>query len=204
MSEPARTVAIFDFDGTLIKGDSLLAFFVAAAGRARTTLAFLVAGVQLVNHYVRNRNDPVLSDLKTFVKAQTLQRILSGRRLDELRPAIGKLQRWRKVNEAMREVLQYHAKQGHHIVIATGAPDIYLSSLLTDLPHDKILCTEMEIDKNGRLTGHMLGGNCTRIEKAKRVAAYLMEQDRFEDSWGYGNRPDDLPMLQLVKHPVIV
>lgn len=193
---PARRIAIFDFDGTLIRGDSLGPFLAAIAGPLRATAAFAagLAGAMGGN---------ALLDRRSAVKAALLHRTLAGRSLDEAEDAarrIGRRLRWRP---AMVEALKAHKLAGCRIVVATGALDLYIEEALGDLPVDDVLATTMEVDGR-RLTGRMAGGNCVRAEKARRVAAYLAEHGPFMESWGYGNRPSDLAMLALVDHPTVV
>jgi phosphoserine phosphatase len=99
-------------------------------------------------------------------------------------------------------LFDHHAK-GHTIVIASGGLDLYLPALVKDLPPCAVICTEMEI-KDGIITGEMTNGNCVRQRKAELVAAYMAAHGPFDASWGYGNFPHDLPMLELVKYRTIV
>ena len=142
-------------------------------------------------------------DARTFIKSRLLMALLAGRRIDAFDAARRKLRRWVVWLEPTLRALREHHAQGHHIVIASGGLDLYLPTLLRDVPHDALICTQMEI-KDGLVTGAMLSQNCVRERKAERVAAYLAAHGPFEDSWGYGNMPHDLPMLALVRHRVIV
>jgi phosphatidylglycerophosphatase C len=99
--------------------------------------------------------------------------------------------------------LQEHYDQSHHVVIASGSLDLYLPELVKTLPHHALLCTKIEV-VNGIATGVMSEGNCVRQGKADHVAAYLKQHGPFGESWGYGNFPDDVPMMNLLRHRVIV
>ena len=74
---------------------------------------------------------------------------------------------------------------------------------MQDLPHDAIICTQIEV-KDGAVIGTMVRGNCVRQRKAELVEEYLERNGPFAESWGYGNLPHDLPMLDLLKHRVII
>jgi phosphoserine phosphatase len=50
----------------------------------------------------------------------------------------------------------------------------------------------------------MTKGNCVRLRKAERVAEWLQDNGPFDDTYGYGNAPHDLPMLELLNHKIIV
>lgn len=203
MNEPNRTVAVFDFDHTLIEGDSLWPFLVCVAGWPRAFMALAKIAIHLALHYVRNPKAPELADIRTFVKEQLLIRLLARRGPHEFGPAIDKLRRWQKWNVPLRQKLIEHYERGHRVVIASGGLDLYLPDLLKDLPAYDLLCTEVEI-RDDIVTGAMPAGNCVRARKAERLAAYLAAHGPFEESWGYGNFPHDVPMLELLRHRIIV
>lgn len=193
-----RTVAFFDFDATLSKGDSLWPFLVAAAGWPRCILA-LFAGA---GAYLLALVHPGM-DRRTAIKDALLHVTMRGLKVAELGPAIERMKRWpRWLEPAHSALLEHHAK-GHTIVIATGSLDLYVPQMLGDLPYDAILCTQME-NVDGRLTGRMLSGNCVRGRKAQLVEEYLAEEGPFEDSYAYGNAPHDLPMMLHVRHGIII
>ena len=195
-----KKVAIFDFDGTLIKGDSLLPFLSFVAGN----VAVFSAIVEGVVCYIRKRAEkkPVESR-RTFIKRFLLRRILKGKKKDDLRAAVLETLSWMKTNEAITAKLREHREKGDVVVIASGSLDLYLSELLQDIPHDALICTEVGVE-NGVVTGEMIKGNCVRKGKAARVKEWLDKNGPFEDSFGYGNAPHDLPMLELVKHKMVV
>lgn len=190
-----KTIAIFDFDGTLIKGDSLWPFLVAVAGLPRCLYILAMALVKI--------NGCPQKERRTFIKSYLLKETLGGRRVADLEPAVKKVQAWVRWIEPTRKALMEHHASGHHIMIASGSLDLYLPVLLKDIPCDTVLCTRMEVE-NGVLSGRMLTGNCVRERKAEMVGDFLATHGPFEDSWGYGNLPHDLPMLHLVKNRVVV
>lgn len=189
----SRAVAVFDFDHTLIKGESLWAFLVAVAGWPRALLALAEGLAKAAGR----------EDWRTALKAALLQRLLAGRAVKDLAPAVEKLRRWQQWNEKIRQELQEHAAAGSRILIISGALDIYLPELTKDLPPHDIICTRLEV-KDGRATGAMEGGNCVRARKAEMLAEYLKKNGPFTESWGYGNAPNDLPMLELLQRRIIV
>ena len=198
-----RTIAFFDFDHTLIEGESFWAFLSLVAGWPRTITAFLEGLWLYWKRKDKNPKDPEIQDMRTFIKAHLMEKLLAGRKATELSPAIKQLHGWMKWNPRMRKALLDHHAKGHHIVIASGGLDLYLMDLLEDLPHDAVICTQVAI-KDGIVTSEMITGNCVRQLKAELVAEYIERRGPFGESWGYGNLPHDLPMLQLLKHQIIV
>ncbi len=195
VSSRMRSIAFFDFDGTLAAKDSLWPFLVAYAGKPRCLLAAARAAVCL----------PFKSadvDLRTAFKDSLLKSILAYVRVADLKPAIERMRIWPQWLPTV-EALKKHHEAGDLIVIATGSLDLYIREMLGALPYDAILATEMDVH-DGVLTGEMALGNCVRERKAQRVAAYLEQHGPFADSWAYGNAPHDLPMMELVNHRVVV
>lgn len=190
----SRSAAIFDFDGTLVKGDSLLPFVVGVAGwpKALLTLALSILSPALI-----------AKDRKTEIKKRWLKANLDGRSLDEVRKVAAGLKEWRRWKVDVKSALEKHKAEGAKVVIATGALDLYIHEVAEGLPVDAVMCTEME-RVGGKLTGRLLGENCVRKEKARRVAKWLAENGPFETTYGYGNAPSDLPFLALVDKARII
>lgn len=199
MSLPSTGIAIFDFDGTLIAGDSLPRFLDEVAGvpRTRTAMVAAVAGA-LAAHAVGR---PPGADFPGSVKALLLRTLLKDIPLTAAYDAGRRLKARLRWLTPQVEALHRHATAGHRIVVASGALDVYLPILLQGLPVDDVLATDMEL-RDDRLTGRLAAGNCVRALKAERVRPLLAAAGG--PSWGYGNRPHDLPMLALVDHPTII
>jgi HAD superfamily hydrolase (TIGR01490 family) len=194
-----KKVAIFDFDNTVILGDSFLPFLTYATGPVATYFAL---GKALALYGQRSLNDSRTS-LRTFVKNHMLHSLLSGKARASLSPAAEKTRQWQKLNAPVMQSLREHKDNGDIIVIASGGLDLYLPQLLRDIPHDALICTDIGVN-DGIVTGDMINGNCVRLRKAERVAEWLKMNGPFDESWGYGNYPHDVPMLQLVKHRILV
>jgi phosphatidylglycerophosphatase C len=203
ISDTKRTIAIFDFDGTLVKGDSFFPFLGFLSGWPQLVMVFIDTVILYLVLKWKNKNDPAVADHRTFIKAELLKRLVANHKTSELPRVLEKLCLWQVWNPPIRAALMDHHAQGHHIVVASGGLDLYLTALLKDVPVDGLICTRIGVE-NETLTGIMTSGNCVRHRKAELVAAYLNEHGPFDESWGYGNIPHDLPMLELVKHRIIV
>lgn len=195
-----KNVAIFDFDNTVILGDSFLPFLRFACGTVPTYLVVMEA--LFVYAYRRLRGTQTQS-LRTFVKGHLLRRLLKSKKPESLLPAAARTRLWQKINPPVFRTLQEHKQNGDFVLIASGSLSLYLPELLRDIPHDGVLCTDVGIE-NGSITGEMTNGNCVRLRKAERIKAWLEENGPFKESFGYGNYPHDVPMLNLVKHRIIV
>jgi phosphatidylglycerophosphatase C len=190
---PNSTVAIFDFDDTLVKGDSLLHFIAGVAGWRAALLALAKAFIQPA---------PDQPDRKGAIKTAWLRQTLTGISVEQAQQVAQNLKTWCTWKDEVKTALLQHKKDGAIIIVATGALDLYIHALLQGLPVDLVMCTEME-RVGGKLTGRMLNMNCVRKEKARRVQAWLSEHKPIT-SYGYGNAPSDLPFLALTNFPKVI
>jgi HAD superfamily hydrolase (TIGR01490 family) len=191
-----RGVAIFDLDHTLTRQDSLPMWIALLVGWRRTLRAYAMAGFGY---------RPGRADLRGHAKEAVLRWSVRGATVAEAQAAgrlLGSRIRWR---ESMVAALHAHQAAGRAILVATGAPEIYVPALLRagGIRPDFVMGTGLEI-VDGRITGRLVGANCVRLEKARRVKAWLAEHGPFGESWGYGNRPHDNEMLALTDNATVI
>ncbi len=197
-TEPPSTkscLAVFDFDATLAKGDSLWPFLQKAVGKITCYKA-------AINAVIAAYSSAKCVDRKTKFKTVLLEKTLKGRSIESLAFAIKDMETYPEWLETIEE-LKRHYKAGHRILIATGALDLYIESMLKDIPYNDILCTRMEV-KNGILTGRIENGNCVRGKKAELVKTYIEKHGPYSESWGYGNEPSDLPMMAILDRGIVI
>lgn len=188
-------LAVFDFDATLAKGDSLWPFLQKAVGKPRSYWSLACA-------LLAYAAQPCSKDGRTIIKRVLLKHALKGKNLSSLKSAIESMHTWPEWMQTVEELKRHH-KAGHKILIASGGLDIYIKSMLRDIPYHDILCTKMEV-VDGVLTGNMVSGNCVRARKAELVKKYIESHGPFSESWGYGNAPHDIPMMEHLHRGVIV
>jgi HAD superfamily phosphoserine phosphatase-like hydrolase len=189
-----RKIAIFDYDHTLITGDSFMPFLSYAVGRGR---AYAALAESLALLALARAQKTLATDARSYLKAHLLQKTLAGTKRG------ARLRLWQKENTPVMRKLREHHARGDMVVVASGGLDLYLPELLRDVPHDALICTDIGM-QGDIVTGQMINGNCVRTRKAERVRDFLAVQGPFDESFGYGNYPHDLPMLALVKHRIIV
>jgi phosphatidylglycerophosphatase C len=179
----APPVAVWDVDGTLVLGDTLLPFLRRFVGAVR--LGRIVLGAVA-------RSD------RATAKAAVLQQVLGGRRLAEVdvvaRAYVLDLVAQRLRPDSLRR-WQWHREQGHRLVLASASLDLYLRHLGDLLSADAVISTRMNV-VNGWLTGRLATPNCRGAEKARRVGEYLRSRPA-GPVWVYGNGAADLPTLAL-------
>ncbi len=184
-------LALFDFDGTLTRRDTLMPFLRSVVGTPALVAGLGRLAPQLLAYAVGAvRND--------VAKEAVLTHFLRGRRTDDLRRAgeafARRHVRGRTRRESM-ERLRSHRERGDVCVLVTASLDVYVEPWARAEGFDAILCSSFETDGD-RVTGRLLGGNCYGPEKVRRILAWLNGRP-VEAVWAYGDSRGDREMLEL-------
>lgn len=198
-----KTYALFDFDGTLIRGDSILHFtrYAYRQGLIGTREWLTLLGTGIL-YGLR---------LRTAVAAkERVMRFLAGKREQEV-AAIAEsfcqaelIPRLRP--EGLAEIAAHRA-QGHVVLLISASSTFYLNRLRQTLGVDDVIGTRFDVTPDGVFTGRVCGDNCRGVQKPLRLAEYLAAKgDRldYDTSSAYGDSLGDLSMLRLCAHPVAV
>jgi phosphatidylglycerophosphatase C len=194
-------VAAFDFDGTLVSGDSFVPFLLKVTGRRSFGQGLVASGPSMLRAYgVRQDRDAS--------KAALVARLLRGlpaERLTRVAETYG-AQLATRVRPAMMERLAWHRSHGHRLVIVSASFDVYLEPLGRHLGFDGVLATGLEVDDDGLLTGNLRGPNVRGEEKEVRLRAWLTERlgGATVELWAYGDSAGDRQLLAMANHPVLV
>jgi phosphatidylglycerophosphatase C len=183
-----RTVAAFDFDGTLTRRDTMLPFLASVRSWVAVAAALIAEG-------------PTLARDRDVGKERVLARVLQDTNSAELHAAGARYAAKVKLAPEMQERLAWHRREGHEVVIVSASLDLYLSDIAARLGVDHVLCST--IDTSAAVcNGALIGGNCRGPEKAKRLRAWL--GDGNVELWAYGDSSGDNEMLALADHPIRV
>jgi phosphatidylglycerophosphatase C len=186
--------AAFDFDGTLTRRDSLLPFLRFALGTPRL-LAGLAAESPALARYALG----ILANDRA--KERLLTRCLGGESAQHVAECGQRFARERLprlLHAETMALMEAHRQAGHVCVLVSASPGFYLRPWAAEAGFQNVICTELEIDAAGKLTGRLAGGNCYGAEKARRLKAILPADVELH---AYGDSPGDRPMLALAAHP---
>ncbi len=98
--------------------------------------------------------------------------------------------------------LKNKKQQGYIVYICSASIEGYLR--FCDLPVDGILGTKTEI-VNGKYTSKMIGKNCKNEEKVIRLNEIIKQLNfeiDYENSFAYSDSVHDIPMLKMVKNRI--
>lgn len=191
MDTQRRTVAAFDFDGTLTTRDTLPLFIIHARGWKRFICGML-------------RNAPYLTGYLTgFIpngeaKQRLFGHFFKGMTYEDFRrygeTFAQKIDKYK--NKKMLDLMERHKEQGHCICIISASMEEWIRPWASKHGVERVIATKVETDKEGKLTGRFLTENCYGQEKIKRLSELLPERQRYY-LFAYGDSKGDMPLLEF-------
>lgn len=194
-------LAIFDLDNTLLGGDSdyLWGKFLVEQG--------------LVNEkYYRQENQRFYKnyqagtlDIHAFLAFSL--KPLSQHDLDTLR-ALHQQFMAEKIEPILlpkaQQLIEQHRAQNDRLLIITATNRFITQPIAQRLGVNDLIATEPEI-RNDRFTGYPTGIPCFQGGKVTRLNAWLdTNQQGLAGSWFYTDSHNDIPLLEIVTHPIAV
>ncbi|WP_103035415.1 HAD family hydrolase [Castellaniella caeni] len=203
MTTPSH-LALFDLDHTLLPFDSdyQWADFLARTGRAGDPAVAQARNDDLMRRY----------NLGTLSAEEAADFMLGLLRLAEP----DELARWHQVYmdevvlpgvlPAARALVTEHQTRGGLCAIVTATNAFVTGPIAQALGIRHLIATIPEQDAQGRYTGRIEGTPSFKAGKVLRVRQWLRGQglqlEDFAESWFYSDSLNDLPLLEVVTHPV--
>ncbi|MBI2779795.1 MAG: HAD family hydrolase [Gammaproteobacteria bacterium] len=194
-------LAIFDLDNTLLGGDSdyLWGRFLVEQG--------IVDGENYERENRRFYEEYKVGTLDIHEFLRFSLRPLAEHDVETLRT-------WREIFmqekiapimlPAARDLLANHRAQGHLLLIITATNRFVTELIAAALNVDHLIATEPEM-LDGRYTGNVAGVPSFREGKVKCLKNWLKTNGiNLASSWFYSDSLNDLPLLEMVTHPVAV
>ena len=189
-----RVVAVFDFDGTISRRDTLAPFLVRLAGRRAVAAAFAREGAA-VALWLAGRADV------DAVKRRIIRHAVGGI-ASQAGQAAGREHAVAIAPGLRRAALarvRWHREQGHLLVLASAGLDLYLEPLGRALGFDHVLCSRLAVRAGEVFTGELDGPDCTGPEKRRRVEALVGGLAGVE-LHAYGDSAGDAALLAAATH----
>lgn len=197
-TNPSSNIAIFDFDDTLIEGDSFGMFACHCRGKWNYLAAIL-------------RSSPWLMGWK-------LGLVSAGKAKEKLFGALFKAIHIEVFNQSCETFvnilnsrmnrsaiarLQDYTSAGTEVIIASASVSNWILPWARQFGIENVIATEVVVDKKGVISGKFKDGNCKGEEKLRAI------KQRFIDTGNrhivaFGNIPDDLPLLQYANESYVV
>ena len=194
-SQSKQAVAVFDVDGTLLRGDCLW----MAARRARSPVAQLLAAVICSPQVIGKQ-------LRLISTGQLKQKVISAYGICEAvnhAAAVGQ-DPW-LLNQLKKQIrpealmrLREHQRRGDRVLLCSASPRLLLQPL-ADWLGVELLCTELESGDMGWLP-KLASPNCKGPEKVRRLVEHLGPLDGVTIE-AYGDSKGDRELLQTATIP---
>ena len=182
------TIAFFDFDGTITKGDSFALFLRFILGRkfygklAQNLYLLVLYKLGFISN----------SGVKERILASCIEGMEVGKFAGFCKDFLPQLKSICK--DSALQKIAWHKAQGHKVAIVSASFEEYLGLLAQKLEID-LIATKMEV-ADSRITGRFATPNCYGAQKVERINARYNLGD-FSQIYAYGDTRGDKEMLAL-------
>ena len=192
-----RTIAIFDFDGTIIAGFSATVFIREQLKRGDLSPGDFVELVRAMANF--GLGSLGFSGMMA-VNAQFMRGIEEAT-YEEVGEKLYTTQIARRIYPESRALVDAHLARGHTVAIISSATPYQVAPAAKDLGIEQVLCTHLEVE-DGKFTGGVVRPTC--FGQGKVDAAESLAKARradLDDGFFYSDSTDDLLLLERVGHP---
>lgn len=198
-------LVLFDLDHTLLNGDTQTEW-----GRYLAKLEVIdLPAYQAKMAYFDQQYNQGMLDIEELLKFQftilslhpreQLTTWLQGYLEEQIRPLIV---------DAAWKTLAKHRQEGAEIILITATNEFLTKPIAALLEIDHLIASQEERDAQGHFTGRVAGTPSYREGKIKRLQEWLSQHNRswddYKSTWFYTDSHNDLPLLSLVDHPIVV
>jgi phosphatidylglycerophosphatase C len=192
-------VALFDLDGTLTWGDTLLPYLTGFLLRHPWRVARLWSAPFALYRFWTDRDHGAL-------KSQMIHMIMGGapRRVVEAwsERFVATLKPYKRFRPLGLAVVEAHRIAGDRLVLMSASPDLYVPKIAALLGFERSICTEVLWDGE-QLDGRLASANRRGEEKA-RCLEWLRQQYRGVPIIAYGNSASDLDHMREADRALLV
>ncbi|HKB58470.1 MAG TPA: HAD-IB family hydrolase [Gallionellaceae bacterium] len=184
-------MAAFDFDGTISRKDTFFPFLLYAFGRPAAYRALALGLLELL------RRNAHLS-VRDRLKAALVRRLFTSVPREELEAVAAAYAREileSQLRPKALERIRWHREQGHRCIMVSASIDLYLKHIARELGFSDLLCTRLAASGDV-FTGELIGSNCRRAEKVRRLTVLLGNVAQYR-IYAYGDSAGDKEMLAI-------
>jgi HAD superfamily hydrolase (TIGR01490 family) len=195
----SRALAVFDLDGTITRSDTLGPYLLGFVRRRPWRMLRAPAAVPAVFAFVATRD-------RGRVKGAAIHALLGG-------SAREPIESWSQqfVHELLPsglyvealEAIDRHRARGDRLLLMSASTDLYVPRIGAALGFEEVVCSRVRWRADGRLDGRLEGANCRGKEKRRQLAA-IIERDRPERVYAYGNSGSDLAHMALAHEAFLI
>ncbi len=199
-SRGPKTAALFDFDGTLIAGFSVVQFLREQLRQRKLSLKdarrMLVDTTRLL---ARRASFSELFNASCELLSGTDEEEYASFSREVYEKRIARL-----IYPEARALVREHQARGHTVAIVSSATRYQVQPAAEDLGIDTVYCTELGV-KDGLLSGSVSGDVCWgegKLAAARRLAQ--SEGFALDKAFFYSDSDEDVPLLEAVARPRVL
>lgn len=185
-----RKIALFDFDGTLIQGDSLFSFVLHSRGHFIFYLGMTFMLPLMLAGYIG-----IIS--RSTLKEYYLRCFFHNYSSNDFRKACENYKGW--ITNHVKKIsileLSKRKEEGYEIWIVSASVSNWIMPWAKSIGVDKIIATEIKFDANDRFIG-FASSNCNRDEKVNRIKEFILNKESCYII-AYGDSNNDIPMFEF-------
>jgi len=205
--ESPPTVAAFDFDGTVTRGSSTVAFLIEVRGLLPVAAILIRTLPGLIRAAIFSGSAADSYKERLFV---SLLRGMSDEELSRKGHAFAANHLRLRVRPEVQRRIEWHHERGDMVVLVSASVEHYVGPAGELLGVDGVLATRLAVDAAGIVSGRFDGKNCRGAEKYARVVGWLRANGLAGAGqaqavlWAYGNSRGDAWLLGAADHAVDV
>jgi len=195
------TLALFDLDNTLLSGDSDYEW-----GRflVRKNLvdadSYEQANIRFYEQYQQGKLD--INEFCAFAFKPLTEHSFEA--LQKLHQEFMQTTIQAFMSEKAKALVQSHRQQHHTLMVITATNSFVTRPITEAFGINHLLATEPKI-VNNRYYAAIEGTPCFQQGKVIRLQQWLEKNsETLEDSYFYSDSNNDLPLLDIVDHPIVV
>ena len=191
-------IAVFDFDGTLIKEDSMMLFF-----RRYYKYSLSITGISLMLFWETIKFFMKINSQKQY-KEKFLNLVISSIKNKSLEEVISDFSKYllkKILKDAFQEINRLKEK-GYKTILLSASPDFYLEEIKEALGFSELICTQTSLKGNEIL---ITGENCFGQNKVARLLEqYPKDSTDWQGSYCFTDNSSDMGLLSLFGNPFVV
>ncbi len=187
-----RTIAAYDFDGTITTCDTFVDFTIFSKGHFRALFAFILFSPLIIATKLH-----IYPNWKA--KQRIFQHLFRGIKISDFNQMCKNYydkRHNRIIRKSAMESIQEHVQKNDTIVIISASISNWVRPFANalDIPH--VLCTEIDTDMDGFISGQFATNNCYGSEKVKRLLQYFPDRESYQ-LISYGDSAGDKELLNF-------
>lgn len=193
-----KTIAFFDFDGTITRDDTFISFGKFSLGKSRFIAKVVLASPWLILWKLGIISNSKAKETLFRFLFKGMEKTRFHRYCNDFKSVIEN-----NLNPTIKRELEKHQANNDQIVIVSASITDWIKPWAGSHNINDILATEIEVDKDNKLTGRFSSLNCHGKEKVNRIKKAFGDISGIE-TYAYGDSKGDDAMLSLVKHRIKV